>query len=545
MSLVDNVTEGLASQGIDAGKIKETLESADFLGDLAGTATSMLKEAQSKLTSGANMLKTTLNDLTSSFPDAVSSFFGDTNVDASPLGDIASTVAEGAKEVDSKLKSIASGSGEAIAQAVSFATKTVEDTIAGVDTSALGSDTVDMLSDLGDSAISNIEKATGAIIKESGDLSETIKSVSGEIAGAIRETPNVLNELKQSVTEPITSTVNDFVGSLTEGLTGENGLVSTIGGALNDIENATNAITDVGNAVIQGGKEITDAVVDVLPSPASDWVSKKADSFISNAASNLLDSNLNIAKHVMDKLSSVGNAEDILNMTIGLGDNTKYPSVADEAGGDLTAVLGTGSSNQINELYSVASDLCGSITKTNHVNFQYNKSLYDVLLQLSTSMGMTDLVNQLKQCSAAIEGLSSSSSRAPENNNPYWDERSVAILQNATNEVAHKGNVDMYRCIQENIGSSQMRNSEEEVKILVTNMNLKDNDGGRKKEVYDQIISDLGYTTDSLVTTKVLEQQALRGADICAMVATDSSIVDDAIGIDTRTLVQATMYAYA
>lgn len=541
MSLVDNVTEGLASQGIDANKIKETLESADFLGDLAGTATSMLKEAQSKLTSGANMLKTTLNDLTSSFPDAVTSFFGDTNADASPLGDIASTVSEGAKEVDSKLKSIASGSGEAIAQAVSFTTKTVEDTIAGVDTSALGSDTVDMLSDLGDSAISNIEKATGAIIKESGDLSETIKSVSSEIAGAIRETPNVLNELKQSVTEPITSTVNDFVGSLTEGLTGENGLVntisgavSTVGGALNDIQGAADTITNVGNTVIQGGKEITDAVVDVLPNPVSDWVSKKADKYINNAASDLLNSNLNVAKHVMDKLSSAGNAENILNMTIGLGDNTKYPSVADEAGGDLTAVLGTGSSDQINELYSVASDLCGSITKTNYVNFQYNKSLYDVLLQLSTSMGMADLVNQLKQCSAGD----------PEDNNPYWDERSVSILQNATNEVVHKGNVDMYRCIQENIGSSQMRNSEEEVKILVTNMNLKDNDGERKKEVYNQIISDLGYTTDGLVSTQVHEHQALLGADICAMVATDSSIVDGAIGADTRTLVQAAMYAY-
>ena len=534
MSLVDNVTEGLASQGIDANKIKETLESADFLGDLAGTATSMLKEAQSKLTSGANMLKTTLNDLTSSFPDAVTSFFSDTNIDASPLGDIASTVAEGAKEVDSKLKSIASGSGEAIAQAVSFATKTVEDTIAGVDTSALGSDTVDMLSDLGDSAISNIEKATGAIIKESGDLSETIKSVSSEIAGAIRETPNVLNELKQSVTEPITSTVNDFVGSLTEGLTGENGLVSTIGGALNDIQDAADAITNVGNTVIQSGKEITDAVVDVLPSPASDWVSKKADKYINNAASDLLNSNLNVAKHVMDKLSSAVNAEDILNMTIDLGDNTKYPSVADEAGGDLTAVLGTGSSDQIDELYSVASDLCGSITKTNYVNFQYNKSLYDVLLQLSTSMGMTDLVSQLKQCSSGD----------PEENNPYWDERSVSILQNATNEVAHKGNVDMYRCIQENIGSSQMRNSEEEVKILVTNMNLKDNDGERKKEVYNQVISDLGYTTGGLVSTTVNEQQTLLGADICAMVATDSTIVDGAIGADTRSLVQAAMYAY-
>ena len=541
MSLVDNVTEGLASQGIDANKIKETLESADFLGDLAGTATSMLKEAQSKLTSGANMLKTTLNDLTSSFPDAVSSFFGDTNADASALGDIASTVAEGAKEVDSKLKSIASGSGEAIAQAVSFATKTVEDTIAGVDTSALGSDAVDMLSDLGDSAISNIEKATGTIIKESGDLSETIKSVSSEIAGAIRETPNVLNELKQSVTEPITSTVNDFVGSLTEGLTGENGLVntisgavSTVGGALNDIQDAADAITNVGNTVIQSGKEITDAVVDVLPSPASDWVSKKADKYINNAASNLLNSNLNVAKHVMDKLSSAGNAEDILNMTIDLGDNTKYPSVADEAGGDLTAVLGTGSSDQIDELYSVAKDLCGSITKTDYVNFQYNKSLYDVLLKLSTSMGMTDLVNQMKQCSSGD----------PEENNPYWDERSVSILQNATNEVAHKGNIDMYRCIQENIGSSQMRNSEEEVKILVTNMNLKDDDGERKKEVYNQIISDLGYTTGGLVSTTVHEQQALLGADICAMVATDSTIVDGAIGADTRSLVQAAMYAY-
>lgn len=177
-SLTDNIKEGLAKQGINESKIKETLESSDFLGDLSNTANSMLKEAQGKLTSGASMLKTTLNDLTSSFPDAVSSFFGDTNTDASSLGDITSTIGDGAKEVNSKLKSIASSSGEAIAQAVSFTTKTVEDTISGVDTSSLGSDSVDMLNGLSDSVVSNIEKATGFIIKESGDLSETIKSVS-------------------------------------------------------------------------------------------------------------------------------------------------------------------------------------------------------------------------------------------------------------------------------------------------------------------------------------------------------------------------------
>lgn len=540
-SLTDNIKEGLAKQGINESKIKETLKSSDFLGDLSNTANSMLKEAQGKLTSGANMLKTTLNDLTSSFPDAVSSFFGDMNTDASSLGDITSAIGDGAKEVNSKLKSIASSSGEAIAQAVSFTTKTVEDTISGVDTSSLGSDSVDMLNGLSDSVISNIEKATGSIIKESGDLSETIKSVSSEIAGAIRETPNVLNELKQSITEPITSTVNDFVGSLTDGLSGDNQL----GKVLSDLGDAASAIGSVGSTVIQSGKEIGDAVIDILPSPVDSWVSKKVDSYVNTAASDLLGSNLNIAKYVMGKFSSAGSSDNILNMIIGLGDNSKYPSVADEAGGSLTALLGTGSGNQIDELYSIARSLCSSITTTSYVNFQYNKTLYDVLLQLAASMGMTDLVNQLKRCAAAVEGMSLRSSRAPEDNNPYWDERSVAILQNATNEVAHKGNVDMYRCIQENIGSSQMLNSEEEVKILVTNMSLKDSESGRKKNVYKQIISDLGYTTDSLVTTEVLKKQALKGADICAMSATDSYIIDDAIGAETRTLVQAAMYAYA
>lgn len=539
-SLTDNIKKGLANQGIDKSKIKETLESSNFLGDLSNTANSMLKEAQGKLTSGASMLKTTLNDLTSSFPDAVSSFFGDMNTDASSLGDIASAVGDGAKEVDSKLKSISSGSGEAIAQAVSFTTKTVEDTISGVDTSSLGSDSVDMLNGLSDSVVSNIEKATGFIIKESGDLSKTIKSVSSEIAGAIRETPNVLNELKQSITEPITSTVNDFVGSLTDGLSGDN----QFGKVLSDLGDAASAIGGVGSAVIQGGKEIGNAVIDILPSPVDSWVSKKVDSYVNTAASDLLGSNLNIAKYVMGKFSSAGSSDNILSMIIGLGDNSKYPSVADEGGGSLTALLGTGSGNQIDELYSIARSLCNSITTTSYVNFQYNKTLYDVLLQLAASMGMTDLVNQLKRCAAAV-GMSLRASRTPEDNNPYWDERSVAILQNATNEVAHKGNVDMYRCIQENIGSSQMLNSEEEVKILVTNMSLKDDDGGRKKNVYKQIISDLGYTTDSLVTTEVLEQQALKGADICAMSATDSHIIDDAISAETRTLVQAAMYAYA
>lgn len=541
MSLVDNVSEGLANKGISADKIKEAVSSNSFVSDLSNTVNSMTKEVQSKLTSGANMLTTTLNDLTSSFPDAVSSFFDNANADASPLSDIASTIGEGAKEVDSKLKSISSGSAEAIAQAVSFTTKTVEDTIAGVDTSSLGSDSVDMLSDLGDSALSNIEKATGAIIKESGDLSETIKSVSSSIAGAIRETPNVLAELKQTITEPITSTVNDFVGSFSSGLSDLSD--SGLGEAIDSIVDAGKAIGEVGGAVLSGGKEITNAVIDVLPSPVDSWVSKKVDSYISETAADLLNSNINILKYVQGKFSGTGKSEEIINLVVHLGDNSAYPTVSDAAGGSLEALLGTGSQSEIDQLYSIAKSLCGGVTNITYTNFQYNKSLYDVLLQLAASLGMTDLINQLKRCSAALSR--SRSSRAEEDNNPYWDERSVSILQGVTNEVVHRGNVDMYRCIQENIGSSQLLNSEEDVKILVTNMDLSNDTSGRKKQVYEDIISELGYTTDSLVSTKVLDQTALLGADICAMVATDSSIVDETIGADTRTLVQAAMYAYA
>ena len=96
----------------------------------------------------------------------------------------------------------------------------------------------------------------------------------------------------------------------------------------------------------------------------------------------------------------------------------------------------------------------------------------------------------------------------------------------------------------ENIGASQLKNAEEQVKILDTNMSLKE-DKKRRKELFGKVVNTLGYTTDQLVTDNKLNRKVLKGSEISVMVATNTEIVDEAIGMDDRILTQAVMYAYA
>ena len=537
MSLVDNISAGLKSQGISTDKIQEVLGSTSFASSLTNTATSLMKEVQSALTSSDNMLTASLSSIASSFPDAATSIFGNINTDALSLSNITSTVTQGAREVDSKLQSLASNSAEAIAQPVAFVTKTVQDTISGVSTMTQRSGIIDLTAGMDSLELSNISKATGIDIKDSSDLTSAIKSVTSEIATAISEAPSNLSSLVQSVTEPITSTIENYSSSLM------NGLDASVNNSI------LGSVSDTVSSVITGGEAIDDAVLDTLPSPVNTWLSKTSDNFINETATKLLGDNQKIANYILNKFSSASDSDNILQKVINLGDSSSYPQVTDEAGGSLSALLGNGDQNQIKEMYNIAKELCPNITNTTStVNYRYNKDLYDVMLQLATELGMTDLINQLKRCQAQIESLNTRSSRNPEDNSPYWDERSVKILQTATTDVVYRGDIDTYRCIQENIGSSQLCNTEEEIKILVTNLNLNVSDETevtRRKELYNNIISDLGYTTEQLVTETVLEHQALKGADITAMSATNTDIIDDAIDADTRLLVQSAMYAYA
>lgn len=526
-SLANSVSDGLKQAGVGLDKIKDTLGGADFLSDLTQTASAISKQAQNVMTQGTNMLNAALDDISSSFPDAVTSFFGQTNSDSNALTSIAGAVAKGSKEVDAKLQSLASDASEAIANPVSFVTKPVSDTIKGSNTLTQGAGLTDLTEGLSSLDLSNIGKSIGSEISSSSDLSNAIKDVTNSLSDTIKSTTSTLKELKTNTVESAISTVKDYSGALMDGIASTVDSITGEGTALGEL--------------ITGGQELTDTVLDALPDKVSNWVTKKSDAYINNLAQDLLGEKTQLANSLLNKLPNVDSSDNFLQKIATLGDSSTYAKLSDTTGNSLSALYGDSDEDTIRSLYGLAKEICSGITEGEFSNFRYDKDFYDILLEYAAELGVTDLVDQLKRCNITGE-----SSRFPnsDDNNPYWDERSVRVLQDATENVARNGNVYMYECIMNNIGASQMKNAEEQVKILVTNLSLK-KDKTEKLESYNKVLKGLGYSTDTLVTDNVLNHPVLKGGEISAMSANNIDIIDGAIGANTRVLTQAAMLAYA
>lgn len=559
MSLTDTVSDGLKSQGISADKIKDAVMSNDFVNNLTSTTTSMMKEVQATITKGSNMISATLDSVSGTFPDAVTDIFSKTTADASPLSDIASTVAKGAKEVDAKLEALAGDSSEALAKPISFVTKAVKDTINASESAAGGLS--DLTEGLTGMDLSNIANATGIDVKDNDSLSAAFDSLSSTLTELANSASTAVSDLKSGIAEPITSSITDytssFMNSLNNTVDSVTGTLAGVGGSvLQGVNSALSPITSTGNALLDLGQGVTDSVLDVLPEPIGEWVAKKSDAYINEAANKLLGDNAAMVNSIVTTLSGADSSDNILQKVLSVGTNPNFPLLCNSEGTDLSSFLGSANQNTIESLYAQAKALCSAIQTPDMLNARYNKTLYDTLLTMAADFGITDLVNQLKQCSRALEATRAGNAKIAsipkstrdEYVNIYWDENSVKVLQAAASRAAKRGDVSMYRCIQENIGSSQMVNAEQDVKILVTNTRWnKDEEGTDKKEKYNSVISDLGYTTADLVTSKVSDstETAYCGAEIVAMTANNIDIVDEAITPDDRILVQAAMLSYA
>ena len=421
-SLTDTVSEGLKNAGVEANKIKDALTNNELLNSITNAASNISKQVQATMTQGANMLNASLESISGSFPEATTAFFNKTTSDANALTQIAGTVAKGSKEVDAKLKTLASDSSEAAASAVAFVTKPISDTIKSASTMTQGSGMTNMLNGLDPTSIANVGKSLGTNITSSSDLSDAIKSVTNSISDTVKGATDTLKELKVSTVEKAVSTVKDYSGSLM------NGISSTVG-------SVTGEGTLLGG-IIDGGKTLTTEVLDMLPNSAASWLTRKSDTFINDTAQKILGDKTDLVGSLLNKLPGVEKTDNFLEKVLALGDSSTYSLLADETGSALTSLYGSADGDTIHALYLAAKDLCGGINVPSYYTFRNNKDLYDMLLQVAAELGATDLINQLKRCAAT---MSKARSLKTDENNPYWDERSVRILQEAAEPVARRG----------------------------------------------------------------------------------------------------------
>ena len=515
--LRDSLSAGIkkVAPNVDAAQLSSLLSDGNLSQTLANMTASARKQANALLSQGTSLLSSSLSGIASSFPDAATQLFTKVNLDTGSLTDIASDVLKGPKETNTKIKSLASDAAAALAQPVSFISKPVTDTIKGTDTMTQGAGLQNLLSDMTSLDISNISKATGIDISNSSDLSSIITNVTNELASNIRDIPGTLKEMSSSVLEPIVSTSKDFVGNLVSGIN-------------NSLNSGLSSVSSVVSSVIDGTQNLTSSVIELLPESIQSYVSTNTSDFLTSTANKLLGDDLSSLNNILNLLPGISGVDDLFDKLLGLGGSSSYSSITDSSGGDLTALFGDNDQNVIQQIYEVAKTICPGINDYDTYNYRFNKDLYDILLELASELGLTDLIDQLKKCAGGEAEL--------------FDSRSIKVLQAAAHTAAANGDVYTYSAVQRNIGTENLVDMEPDIIRLTANMATDE----EKLSTYNDLMSTLGYSSAAdLVTEEVSGVSALNGGLVSVMAATDTAVIDQAIGSETRSLVESAMLAYA
>lgn len=462
----------------------------------------------SQLSSAGNLLNNGVSGLTSSLSELSSSVFGHTSNATSALTNRSQSQDKGEQAVNSKITSLASDAAEAINKPVAFVTKSINDVVTGATTTVQNSGIKDTLSSMTDSAKNALSAATGTVIDSTSSVASAIKSVTNSFSEAVKSGTETLKQLKESTVAPIVSTVKDTVGSLTTGIQ------ETIGSLnLNEI---TSSISDLNQTVL-----------DSLPSSVSKFISAKETDFINSTIQKVTDGKAKQITSLLNSLSGI-NSNDVISAFLNLG-SSSYPSIADESGGDVTRLYGNQNLSTTQRLLNAANTICHiNDTTGSYLNYATNKSLYDVLLGLAGEYGISSLIDGLSNCGKT-------------GNASYFDSRSISVLQKVCETSATNGDPVTYQSAQNAAGTANVTtNSDQLVKL---NVNMKDN--ADDVSTYYSILNSSGTTVSKLTTATTIGSNTIYDSSrVGVMCASNTTVMDSAIGSDNRNLIQQLITSY-
>lgn len=517
-SQVDKLQESITSQvnsklglASDSSTVSKSLQSVT---DSISSPSNKLNQTVTSAASDAgNLLKGGVGSLTSSVSDFANSVFGKTTNASQALANRSQSQDKGEQETNSKIKSLASDSAEAISKPVAYVTKSVDDVVTGASTLSQGNGVKDGISSMSETAKNNLSKATGTDINSDSALTSAIKSVTNGFSSAVKGGSNAINSMKEKIVSPTVSTVKDSVSSFTDGIK------ETVGG--------------IGDTLDIGGtasalKDLNKTVLDTLPSPVADMISSKEDDFINKTVNDVTQGKMDQISNILSALNGV-KSDDVLNSTLGVLSN-KYPNITDSEGLDVTKLTGNQSMDVVERLFSAAQGICNikSLNDT-YLNYSDNKTLYDALLDLAGQYGITQLIDDLSEC-----GKNSSAH--------YFDQQSIDTLRNVCKTATENGDPFTYRSAQNAAGKSNINTDAED--LIKLNANMVD-DGYDNTKAYNEILKDAGTSVQQLITAnKVGDNTILDSTKVTVMCASNNSIVDNAISTDNRTLIQQSRVLY-
>ena len=518
-SQVDKLQESITSQvnsklglASDSSTVSKSLQSVT---DSISSPSNKLNQTVTSAASDAgNLLKGGVGSLTSSVSDFANSVFGKTTNASQALANRSQSQDKGEQETNSKIKSLASDSAEAISKPVAYVTKSVDDVVTGASTLSQGNGVKDGISSMSETAKNNLSKATGTDINSDSALT----SMSIQDLGYDHNKEYFCqyaegDSMKEKIVSPTVSTVKDSVSSFTDGI---KETVGSIGDTL-DIGGTASAL-----------KDLNKTVLDTLPSPVADMISSKEDDFINKTVNDVTQGKMDQISNILSALNGVS-SDDVINSTLGVLSN-KYPNITDSEGLDVTKLTGNQSMDIVERLFSAAQGICNikSLNDT-YLNYSDNKTLYDALLDLAGQYGITQLIDDLSEC-----GKNSSAH--------YFDQQSIDTLRNVCKTATENGDPFTYRSAQNAAGKSNINTDAED--LIKLNANMVD-DGYDNTKAYNEILKDAGTSVQQLITANTVgDNTILDSTKVTVMCAYNNLIVDNAISTDDRSLIQQSRILY-
>lgn len=485
--------------------------------DISGIADSASKALENIKAETMALISEPLSSITSSLPDAATEIFSKINPDAASL---ATTLLDfGKKEVSDKIKSLASDTGGALSNPISFISKALSDTVNGTGSlsSAIGN-----VNKLVTSGMQEVEKALGTVLETPGEVLGAIKDVTSNIGNSVGK---CMKDITTAVGSPFSS-ISDIVSSATNAVKSVKKTISsgiqTIDSTISSISSATKSAIGTASRVLSADSIISQAkntfssVIDtVVNKTASQWSS------ISNSLMETYNGNSTVRE-----LSKIADSDTVIGAIGNLKNSSSYPLVTDSNGASLTESYGTATASEVKSMYSLAAKTTSVVhSNTGIVNYREKKDLTDVLLQVAAEKGMTDLVKKL---STKAEGSIC-----------YFDSRSESLLSNKSRSVAQNGDVNMYQTILDLVGQSKISDIDNDLRALCANASLND------IEKIKNIFTSIGSSPEKIYSEEYCGRSVLNGSICHSLANKNSGVLDEFLSTDIRKLVQTATYIYA
>ena len=359
-----------------------------FANSANGVSSSSLSKLASTLTSTNKFFTTTVNKLTSTLTSHINE------------------ATKGLKEANNKIQSLASDAAAALAAPVAFISKPVTDVIKGIDSLTKGTGLKNFLNGLSSGALSDLSKVVNQAIRTSDDVLNAITKITNDLSAVFKFNDSTGHLDLYNYTDPAnlieedSSTEQEFHSSLTPDT---RNLLTQNFNSSNDTTATNLRYTDVDIAQLSAS----------LPEYLRKYIKKTQPSYLSDEAQDTVSDMTKSYSSIMSTLAGSGlDDETILNKLMEVYSSTSktdYKRYISDTSGNT---LGTASTNILSSFYNAAQTICPDI-KSRYVNdFNLSKDLYDLLMALSLDYGITDLIDQLKNCIASSKHAISSTQSA-------------------------------------------------------------------------------------------------------------------------------------